>query len=150
MQHSAGRVTDTGTGTGRGPARDTGRGAAASSAHTALGRFGEDVAARWLEDQGYQVVDRNWRGRDGELDLVAIHQGWWVAVEVKTRRGTGFGHPLEAITPRKLRRLYSLAHQWAAAHPGAGRLAGWREDAASVLLPAGGGVSVEALRDVRP
>jgi putative endonuclease len=37
----------------------------ASAAHTALGRFGEEVAARWLEDQGYQVVDRNWRGTGG-------------------------------------------------------------------------------------
>jgi putative endonuclease len=125
-------------------------GPGASSAHTALGRFGEDVAARWLEDQGYQVVDRNWRGTGGELDLVAIHQGWWVAVEVKTRRGTGFGHPFEAISPRKLRRLYGLAQQWGAAHPDAGRLAGWRVDAVSVLLPAGGGLTVDVLRDIRP
>jgi putative endonuclease len=126
------------------------KGSGDSAAHTALGRFGEDVAARWLEDQGYQVVDRNWRGTGGELDLVAIHQGWWVAVEVKTRRGTGFGHPFEAISPRKLRRLYGLAHQWGAAHPDAGRLAGWRVDAVSVLLPSGGGLAVEVLKDIRP
>ncbi|MFC7402639.1 YraN family protein [Citricoccus sp. GCM10030269] len=121
-----------------------------SSAHTALGRFGEDVAARWLQDQGYQIVDRNWRCSDGELDLVAMHQGWWVAVEVKTRRGTGYGHPFEAIHPRKLRRLYRLAHQWAAAHPDAGRSAGWRVDAVSVLVPAGGGLKVELLKDIQP
>lgn len=121
-----------------------------SRAHTALGRYGEDVAARWLEDQGYEIVDRNWRCRDGELDLVGTHQGWWVAVEVKTRRGTGYGHPFEAITPRKLRRVHRLAHLWAAAHPAMPHLAGWRVDAVSVLLPAGGGLSVEVLRDVRP
>lgn len=125
-------------------------GPGASTAHTALGRFGEDVAARWLADQGYQVVDRNWRGAEGELDLVAIHQGWWVAVEVKTRRGTGFGHPFEAITPRKLRRLHRLALLWAIAHPESRRLAGWRVDAVSVLLPAGGGMTVEVLKDIRP
>ncbi|WMY77099.1 YraN family protein [Citricoccus sp. I39-566] len=121
-----------------------------SSAHTALGRFGEDVAARWLQDQGYEIADRNWRCPDGELDLVAIHQGWWVAVEVKTRRGTGYGHPFEAITGRKLRRLYRLAQLWAIAHPETRRLAGWRVDAVSVLLPAGGGLSVEVLKDIRP
>jgi putative endonuclease len=121
-----------------------------STAHTALGRFGEDVAARWLQDQGYEIVDRNWRCPEGELDLVGIHQGWWVAVEVKTRRGTGFGHPFEAITPRKLRRLHRLALQWGAAHPDAGRLAGWRVDAVSVVLPAGGGLQVEVLKDIRP
>lgn len=121
-----------------------------SSAHTALGRFGEDVAARWLQDQGYEIVDRNWRCPDGELDLVAIHQGWWVAVEVKTRRGLGYGHPFEAINPRKLRRLYRLSRQWAAAHPELRRLAGWRVDAVSVLLPAGGGLTVEVLKDIRP
>ncbi|GAA1662413.1 UPF0102 protein [Citricoccus zhacaiensis] len=121
-----------------------------SSAHTALGRFGEDVAARWLQDQGYEIVDRNWRCPDGELDLVGIHQGWWVAVEVKTRRGIGYGHPFEAINPRKLRRLYRLSFQWAAAHPELRRLAGWRVDAVSVLLPAGGGLTVEVLKDIRP
>ncbi|WP_313823265.1 YraN family protein [Citricoccus sp.] len=121
-----------------------------SSAHTALGRFGEDVAARWLQDQGYEIVDRNWRCPDGELDLVGIHQGWWVAVEVKTRRGLGYGHPFEAINPRKLRRLYRLSLQWAAAHPDLRRLAGWRVDAVSVLLPAGGGLTVEVLKDIRP
>jgi putative endonuclease len=121
-----------------------------SSAHTALGRFGEDVAARWLQDQGYEIVDRNWRCPEGELDLVGIHQGWWVAVEVKTRRGTGYGHPFEAINARKLRRLHRLAWQWGAAHPDAGRMAGWRVDAVSVVLPAGGGLSVEVLKDIRP
>lgn len=123
---------------------------AGSRAHTALGRFGEDVAARWLADQGYEIVDRNWRCPDGELDLVGIHQGWWVAVEVKTRRGTGYGHPFEAITPRKLRRVHRLARLWTAAHPEMPRLAGWRVDAVSVLLPAGGGLNVEVLRDVQP
>jgi putative endonuclease len=108
------------------------------------------VAARWLQDQGYEIVDRNWRCPDGELDLVAIHQGWWVAVEVKTRRGLGYGHPFEAINPRKLRRLYRLSRQWAAAHPELRRLAGWRVDAVSVLLPAGGGLTVEVLKDIRP
>ncbi|MFB9069967.1 YraN family protein [Citricoccus parietis] len=108
------------------------------------------MAARWLQDQGYEIVDRNWRCPDGELDLVGIHQGWWVAVEVKTRRGIGYGHPFEAINARKLRRLYRLSLQWAAAHPELRRLAGWRVDAVSVLLPAGGGLTVEVLKDIRP
>jgi putative endonuclease len=78
----------------------------------ALGRGGEDLAARYLEAQGYRIVDRNWRGERGELDIVARRDGTTVFVEVKTRSGGRFGHPFEAITPRKLRTLRRLAGEW--------------------------------------
>lgn len=121
-----------------------------STAHTVLGRFGEDLAVRWLRDQGYRILDRNWRCPQGELDIVAFVEGWWVAVEVKTRRGAGFGDPFEAISRRKLLRLHRLARAWATAHPGESRFDRWRVDAVSVLLPAGGGLKIDLLKDLQP
>jgi putative endonuclease len=79
-----------------------------------LGRNGEQLAARFLEAGGYRIVDRNWRGTRGELDIIAEHDGTTVFVEVKTRSGLGFGHPFEAVTPRKLKSLRRLAGEWCA------------------------------------
>ena len=81
-----------------------------------FGRAGEDRAARYFQEQGYAVLDRNWRSRSGELDLVVARDAHLVVVEVKTRRGEGFGHPFEAIDARKRTRLWRLAVEWAAAH----------------------------------
>jgi putative endonuclease len=82
-----------------------------------LGRAGEHRAAQHLEALGYTVVDRNWRTRGGELDIVATSDDQLVVVEVKTRSTAGFGHPLEAITTEKRARLWRLAFAWIAAHP---------------------------------
>lgn len=81
-----------------------------------LGRAGEDRAARYLEQQGFTVLARNWRSREGELDLVVADETSVVVVEVKTRRGDGFGHPFEAIDARKRARLWRLAVAWANTH----------------------------------
>jgi putative endonuclease len=81
-----------------------------------LGALGEHIAAAYLSDAGLQLLDRNWRCRDGELDLVAREGDAIVFCEVKTRRGTGYGHPIEAVTPAKQRRLRTLAQRWLAAH----------------------------------
>jgi putative endonuclease len=78
-----------------------------------LGRRGEDVAAEYVEAQGMRVVERNWRCREGEIDVVALDGD----VLVKTRSGTGYGHALEAVTPAKLARLRRLAGAWCQAHP---------------------------------
>ncbi|GAB3929373.1 UPF0102 protein [Microlunatus endophyticus] len=83
-----------------------------------LGRRGEDLAAEYLTGLGYRIVDRNWRCRAGEIDLIArIEQrgrSKIVFCEVKTRSGLGYGSPLEAITHAKARRLRQLAGQWLA------------------------------------
>lgn len=96
----------------RAPARDD----AGMAEKDVLGRAGEEHAARYLEQQGYTVLARNWRTRDGELDLVVANADAVVAVEVKTRRGEAFGHPFEAIDARKRVRLWRLAVAWASAH----------------------------------
>jgi putative endonuclease len=112
-------------------------------AKDAVGRYGEDVAARYVQDAGWQVLDRNWRGRDGELDLVARDGTALVAVEVKTRRGLGYGHPAEAVTARKVARLRRLTAQWVAAHDV--RPASIRIDVIAVLVPRSGAAQVEHL-----
>lgn len=82
-----------------------------------LGRAGEARAAQHLSRSGYDIVDRNWRCPDGELDLVAVRGREVVVVEVKTRRSDGYGDPLEAVDARKRARLWRLAHRWRHEHP---------------------------------
>jgi putative endonuclease len=77
-----------------------------------LGKWGEDLAVRHLQVAGYQVVERNWRCRSGEIDIICKAPGLVVFVEVKTRSGDGFGEPASAVTPAKAHRLRGLAAQW--------------------------------------
>ncbi|SDQ11330.1 YraN family protein [Microbacterium sp. cf332] len=81
------------------------------------GRAGEDRAARHLTQLGYDILDRNWRVRQGELDIVAATARELVVVEVKTRRSEAYGHPFDAVDARKSERLWRLACAWVAAHP---------------------------------
>lgn len=104
-----------------------------------LGRAGEQLAVEHLTALGWRVIDRNWRCREGELDVVALDGHATVVVEVKTRSSLAFGHPLDAITPRKLARLRRLAGAWCAAHPvGAAGARALRIDVIAVVAgPAG-------------
>ena len=77
-----------------------------------LGAAGEDAAAAWYRAAGYRVVDRNWRCRDGELDLVLRRGRTVVFCEVKHRRTTRFGTPAESITYEKKQRIRHLAARW--------------------------------------
>lgn len=77
-----------------------------------LGADGEERAAAWYEAHGYAVVARNWRCRNGELDLVVRRGSELVFVEVKTRTSDRFGVPAEAVTPAKQRRLRGLAARY--------------------------------------
>ena len=90
--------------------------ATTAAARQALGAYGESVAARHLTDLGMVVLDRNWRCDAGELDLVLRDGDVLVVCEVKTRRSTACGTPHEAVTPRKVARLVTLADRWQAAH----------------------------------
>ena len=67
---------------------------------------------RYLTRHGYELVERNYRTRRGEIDLIVRKDDTIVFVEVKLRRGTGFGDPLEAVTPRKQRTLRSIAEHY--------------------------------------
>lgn len=110
----------------------------------AVGRFGEDVAVRHLEQAGLVVLDRNWRCTEGEIDIVAEDGDVLVVCEVKTRSGLAFGDPAEAVRAEKVRRLRRLALRWLAAHE-----VSWRDlrfDVVTVLRRSEGGLVVRHLR----
>jgi putative endonuclease len=112
-----------------------------------LGAHGEDIAADYLTSLGFSILARNWRdGRSGELDLIARDGGTVVAVEVKTRSGTGYGHPLEAITAAKACRLRRLLLAWVREHRP--RAAGLRVDAIGIVLQQDGDPRITHLQGI--
>jgi putative endonuclease len=82
----------------------------------ALGRAGEDRAADWYIARGYQIVQRNWRSKAGEIDLVCARGNVIVFSEVKTRRTDRAGWPAEAVTRTKQLRLRRLAAEYLSLH----------------------------------
>lgn len=122
----------------------------AGDARRALGARGEDMAVAELRRQGLEVLERNWRCRLGEIDIVATEtvdgRTTVVFCEVKCRSGLGFGDPLEAITWAKLRRLRSLAAEWMRVHDV--KAATVRLDAVGVLLIRGQEPTVRHVRAV--
>jgi putative endonuclease len=113
-------------------------------AKDAVGRYGEDVAARYLVESGFDVLARNWRCSAGEIDIVARDGDVLVICEVKTRSSTAYGLPAEAVTARKAARLRQLALWWLREHPGGGTAV--RFDVVSVLRAHRGAAAVEHLR----
>ncbi|MGC4174766.1 YraN family protein [Demequina sp.] len=111
-----------------------------------VGRHGENLVARRLEEAGWRVLERNWRCDQGELDIVALDGDCLVAVEVKTRRSAAFGSPQEAVTREKLYRLRRLVAAWLSAQERHFREV--RIDVCAVTLPAAGAAIVEHLRGV--
>jgi len=103
-----------------------------SKKHLTLGRRGEELARRFLKKKGYKILETNYRGRLGEIDLVAQDGDSLVFVEVKTRSSMAFGHPLESINPRKQHQLTKAAGEYLAGCGEEGRFC--RFDAVSVLF----------------
>ncbi|MEU6311661.1 YraN family protein [Streptomyces sp. NPDC047014] len=116
-------------------------------ARQALGRYGEDLAARRLTEAGMTVIARNWRCRGGEIDIVAREGDALVVCEVKTRRAGDFEHPMAALRSSKAERLRGLAGRWLADHGGPPP-GGVRIDLVGVLLPRRGAARVEHVRGV--
>ncbi len=120
------------------------------NARGALGRYGEDLAARRLRAAGMAVLERNWRCSGGEIDIVARDEDALVVCEVKTRRAGGYEHPMAAVTPAKAARLRRLASRWLSERWLAryGRLpaGGVRLDVVGVLLPDRGAPVVQHVR----
>jgi len=96
-----------------------------------LGRAAEEEAARFLRSRGMEILARNVRYRDGEVDIVAREGGTLVFVEVKARRSEEFGSGAEAVTPRKRARIIRAASRFLA---GLGREADCRFDVVEVRL----------------
>lgn len=97
-----------------------------------IGKVGEAIAANYLLDKGYQMLDQNFKARYGEIDLVALDAECVVFVEVKTRTTSAFGNPEDSITPAKLQKLENAALLWLQAHPEAPD--DWRMDAIAILI----------------
>jgi putative endonuclease len=116
-----------------------------SGAH-GLGRYGEQVAADHLQACGLRVLDRNWRCRQGEIDIVAQDGSCLVVCEVKTRRSTAYGTAAEAVTAVKLGRLRRLTAAWLAAHDGHWRAV--RIDVVTVTPAQRGPATVQHLKAV--
>jgi putative endonuclease len=108
----------------------------------ALGAFGESRVADFRLQQGDEVIDRNWRVREGEIDVISLDKGGtFHFIEVKTRTSLAFGHPFEAISPVKLLRLQRLAMGWLVTHDCFG--CEYSIDIASVLINPDGTHSLE-------
>ncbi|MEV5976830.1 YraN family protein [Streptomyces sp. NPDC052114] len=128
-------------------------GGADMNARGALGRYGEDLAARRLIASGMTVLARNWRaGRTGEIDIVALDGEVLVVCEVKTRRAglvgaALFEHPMAAVGRTKAERLRRLAERWIEERGGPPS-GGVRIDLVGVLVPRRGGPVVEHARGV--
>lgn len=113
------------------------------------GDRGEDLAANYLQRLGWEVLERNWRTAAGEIDLVCRDpEGVVVVCEVKSRRGTGWGSPLEAITYDKAVRLRRLAAAWARSRDVPVRAL--RVDAMGVLWHRDGTASVQLVKGIEP
>lgn len=97
-----------------------------------VGKTGEALAAKYLEDQGYQIIEQNFTSRYGELDLVALDGENIVFVEVKARTSSTFGEPEDSVTPEKLERIINTALVWLQANPD--QPDDWRIDVIAILM----------------
>jgi putative endonuclease len=100
----------------------------------------------YLKGCGFRILDRNWRCADGELDIVAAERQVLVVCEVKTRSGTGYGTPLEAVGRAKQQRLRRLAAGWLNAH--GIRFEQIRIDVIGLVCEGSGGFTIEHIRGV--
>lgn len=101
------------------------------------GALGEEAVAQFLIKADCEIIERNWRIREGEIDIVALHpSGVFAFVEVKTRSSVAFGHPFEAINRDKAHRMQRLALAWLATHGCLG--CDYQIDVAAVLVQADG------------
>ncbi len=100
-----------------------------------LGREGERLARRFLEQRDYVIIEENYRTRLGEVDLIARQGKTLVFIEVKTRRSISHGHPFEAVTPKKQQQLSLVALEYLNRHGRENALA--RFDVVGVLYDSG-------------
>ncbi len=110
-----------------------------------LGDRGEEIVARFLERAGWRILDRNFRMGRNEIDLIARRGEVVAFVEVKTRAGLGYGHPLEAITWKKRREIQQVAAAWIDRKGCPGDI--YRFDAVGVRVESGGPPIIEHVED---
>ena len=107
-----------------------------------LGAFGEEKVSEYLLAHHYEIIERNWRIKEGEIDIIALSgKGVFSFIEVKTRSSVAFGHPFEAINNDKAHRMQRLALAWLATHTCFG--CDYAIDVAAVLIAADGTFTIE-------
>ena len=112
-----------------------------------LGLSAEDAAVNHLRQLGYRIIDRNYKTRHGEIDIIAKFGPEWVFVEVKGRNTTKFGSPAEAFTPAKLHRIENVALAYLASEVGS-KIVDWRIDFVGVTRsPDGRSLDFEIVRN---
>lgn len=96
-----------------------------------LGKIGETIAVNYLRDQGHWIVERNFRTKTGEVDIICKKNKAYIFIEVKTRSSQLFGYPEEALTEEKLTRLEQLAQEYCRYIKFTGE---WRIEAISIII----------------
>ena len=114
------------------------------SNHIETGKAGEELAASWMAARGYRILQRNWRYRRSEIDLIAEKEGVLVFVEVKTRRSADFGMPESFVTSRKARFMAEAASVFMEENGHEGEL---RFDVIAVLMVKGAAAQVSHFED---
>lgn len=104
-----------------------------------IGALGERIALDYLKKQGYSIRERNFRCREGEIDIIAEKDDFLVFIEVRTRRSSSFGTPEESVTPSKVEKLIALAQTYVESHEDLPPF--WRIDVVAVELTPRGKVS---------
>lgn len=97
-----------------------------------LGNKGEGIAAQYLRSRGYQIIDRNYHSRYGEIDLIAKQEDYMIFVEVKTRTSERFGMPEASVTAEKLEKINNTGLLWLQDHPEAPD--NWRIDVIAIVM----------------
>lgn len=88
------------------------------ASHNELGKEGEEMAARWLKGNGFELLHRNWRHSHYEIDIVAIKGKFLHFVEVKARKASPFGYPEDSVTKKKFKNLQKAADEYLFLNPG--------------------------------
>jgi len=86
------------------------------AAHNDLGKEGEEMACRWLADRGYIILEKNWKNRHEEIDLITRLDDQIVFIEVKTRSSLKYGNPEDAVSLKKQRNLVNAGHEYILKH----------------------------------
>ena len=115
------------------------------AAHNELGKWGEDLAAAFLEEKGYEIIERDWKSGHHDLDIIAQEGNKLVIIEVKTRRNRLFGNPEEAIDYKKRQSLQSAINHYVKSHRHYGSV---RFDVISIVGIPGSEPEIDHIKDV--
>lgn len=113
-----------------------------------LGVYGEELACEALAAAGYQILERNWQAAAGEVDVIAYHRQELVAVEIKTRAGTGFGDPVASVSALQVRRIQRGLLQFKQTVYPKYAHTPLRIDIVGILIDQNGEATAELLQDV--